>query len=128
MDSEPVQIGPDMVSPDEKIVGPVSGADNPEGDDERILAVKIFISAVLVLSLLGVTGAVNAAGFIAMHPRSFDYYDQNGVEHTGINLNLRGLSRHDFSARGEHSDDLGLHRSRDHREMVLLLLVDPDRD
>ena len=81
-----------------------------------------------LLGLLGVTGAVNAARFTAMHPRSFDYYDQNGVEHTGINLNLRGLSRHDFSARGDHSDDVRLHRSRDHRDMVLLLLVDPDRD
>src|ERR1700720_3026923 len=106
MDSEPVQIGPGIVTPDdEKIVGPVSGDDNPEGDDERILAVKILISAILVLSLLGVVGAVNAAGFTVMHPRSFDYYDQNGVEHTGINLNLRGVSRYDISARGEHSDD-----------------------
>jgi hypothetical protein len=104
------------------------GADNLEADDERILAVKIFISAILALSLLGVVGAATASSAPAMHPHSFDYYDQNGVEHTGINLNLRGLSRHDLSEREEHSADARHHRSKDHHETVLLLLLDPDSD
>ena len=86
---------------------------------------KIFISAILALSLLGVVGASTASSAREMHPRSFDYFDENGVEHTGINLNLRSLSRHDVSERDEHSGDRH-HSSRDHRETVLLLLLDPD--
>ena len=89
---------------------------------------KIFISAILALSLLGVAGAADAAGSPSMHPHSFDYYDENGVEHTGINLNLRGLSRHDSSEREEHSAEARHHRSREHHEAVLLLLLDPDGD
>src|SRR6266567_1791385 len=104
----------------------VSGLRNTRGDHERILAVKIFMSAILVFSLLGI-GAVNAGDSPAMHPHSFDYYDENGVEHTGINLNLRSL-RHDGSQREEHSGEVRHHRSRDHRESVLLLVLDPDRD
>ena len=86
---------------------------------------KIFISAILALSLLGVVGASTASSAREMHPYSFDYFDENGVEHTGINLNLRG--RHDFSERQKRSGARH-HRSRDHRQNVLLLLLDPDRD
>lgn len=93
-----------------------------------LLAVKIFISAIMALSLLGVVGAPTASSAREMHPRSFDYFDENGVEHTGINLNLRSLSRHDDSEREEHSADARHHRSRDHHETVLLVLLDPDSD
>jgi hypothetical protein len=92
------------------------------------LAVKIFISAILAISLLGVVGTSTASSAREMHPHSFDYYDENGVEHTGINLNLGGVSRHDPSERTEHSADARHHWSRDHHETVLLLLLEPDRD
>ncbi len=88
---------------------------------------KIFTSAILALSILGVVGASTTSSAGEMHPHSFDYYDENGVEHTGINLNLRSL-RHDGSQREEHSGKVRHHRSRDHRESVLLLVLDPDRD
>jgi hypothetical protein len=90
--------------------------------------VKIFISAILALSLLGMADAVNAAGSPAMHPRSFDYFDENGVEHTGINLNLGDLSRHDLREREDHSGDARHHRSGEHHQTVLLVLVNPDSD
>jgi len=92
------------------------------------LAVKIFISAIMALSLLGVVGPSTASSAREMHPHSFDYFDENGVEHTGINLNLRSLSQHDASEREEHSADARHHRSRDHHETVLLLMLDPDKD
>ena len=92
------------------------------------LAVKIFISAIMAFSLLGVVGASTASSAREMHPQSFDYFDENGVEHTGINLHLRSLSRHDTSEREEHSADARHHRSRDHHQTVLLLLLDPDKD
>jgi hypothetical protein len=85
---------------------------------------KILISATLALlllggALLGVAGAANAGSATAMHPRSFDYYDQNGIEHTGIDLNLRDLSLDDYSARREPSADARLHRLIErHREIV----------
>jgi len=85
-------------------------------------AMRIFFSAILALSLLGAVGASTASNAREMHPHSFDYYDENGVEHTGINLNLR--SQHDAAQRSEERH----HRSRDHRESVLLLVLDPDRD
>jgi len=85
-------------------------------------AMRIFTSAILAFSLLGM-GAVNAADSRAMHPHSFDYYDENGVEHTGIILNLR--SQHDAAQR---SDERHHHRWRDHHETVLLLLPGPDSD
>lgn len=88
---------------------------------------KIFTSAILAISLLGVAGAADAADSHSMRPHSFDYYDENGVEHTGINLNLGGVSRHD-SEREEHPAVARHHRSRDHHETVLLVLLDPDRD
>ena len=91
-------------------------------------AVKIFISAILALSLLGVVGASTASSAREMHPHSFDYYDENGVEHTGINLNLGGVSRHDSSEREEHSSEARHHRSREHHQTVLLVLVNPDND
>jgi hypothetical protein len=90
--------------------------------------VKIFTSAILAISLLGVAGAADAADSHSVRPHSFDYYDENGVEHTGINLNLGGVSRHDSSEREEHSTDARHRRSRGHHETVLLLLLDPDRD
>jgi hypothetical protein len=86
--------------------------------------VKIFTSAILAISLLGVAGAADAADSHSMRPHSFDYYDENGVEHTGINLNLGGVSRHDSSEREGHSADARHHRSREHREQVLLLVLD----
>ena len=92
------------------------------------LAVKIFISAILAISLLGVAGAADAAGPPAMHPHSFDYFDENGVEHTGINLNLGGVSRHESSEREENSADARHHRSREHHQTVLLVLVNPDSE
>lgn len=91
------------------------------------LAVKIFISAIMAVSLLGVVGASTASSAREMHPHSFDYFDENGVEHTGINLNLRSLSRHDDSEREERSDARH-HHSRDRHETVLLPLLDPDSD
>jgi hypothetical protein len=98
------------------------------GDHERILAVKIFTSAILAISLLSVAGAADAANSLSMRPHSFDYYDENGVEHTGINLNLGGVSRRDSSERAEPSAGARHHRSRGHHETVLLVLLDPDRD
>jgi hypothetical protein len=86
---------------------------------------KIFVSVTLALSLLGVAGAASAANSTSMHPRSFDYYDQNGVEHTGIDLNLRGISRPEFSVGREDSADVRHHRSRTHRELVRYYILSP---
>lgn len=50
----------------------------------------------LALSLLALTITASAAS--PAHPRSFEYYDGNGVEVTGIDLNL-GRSAHDHFSR-----------------------------
>ena len=58
----------------------------------------------LALSVLALMATASAAAPVRMHPRSFDYYDANGVEITSIDLNLGGFS-HDRSSRRHYMDD-----------------------
>ncbi len=58
----------------------------------------------LALSVLALTATASAAAPVRLHPRSFDYYDANGVEITGIDLNLGGFS-HDRSSLRHYMDD-----------------------
>ena len=56
---------------------------------------KILLIATLSSSLLAAAGAAGAHDLSAIRAaRSFDYYDRNGVEHTGVVLTLADVSRH----------------------------------
>jgi hypothetical protein len=49
---------------------------------------KAPLACALALSLCALAGAADAGSTRQLHPWSFDYYDRNGIEHTGIDLNL----------------------------------------
>lgn len=60
-------------------------------------AMKTLTRFGLAVSLLALT--INASAASPVHPRSFDYYDKNGVEITGIDLNLGRFAHGHFSRR-----------------------------
>ena len=61
-------------------------------DDLEDTTMKALLTSALAFSLCALAGAADAGSTRQLHPWSFDYYDQNGIEHTGIDLNLYGAT------------------------------------